>query len=268
MSNQNLKTAIRAHQERTGSNYTTARRAVLAGAPSADPAPPREPFLAAAASSTDPEVLQVLADRELLRRHFHFAAVDFALKVTGTDTGFCGSYDSMSPTPRVHITGIRADEKPGGEFGRWKKAPRDGYWAPAKNSLMEAEFAALNDVPGLPIPGLENLPPLLLGNRFVIPQVFTVDGVAWLRFPMDPVGHPHLRGTETIGTCWTPPERASRALAAWEDYLDGMEARTPRRLDTAERERVKVLLAEHRAREEARRQEFHDFWAKRTTRAS
>lgn len=257
MSKQTLKTAIRDHQKRTGVNYTTARREVLSEEHDTSPAP----FISQAASSTDPAVLQAIEDLHLLERHFFDLRAEFAERVTG-DVKF---YASRSPwgfslVPRLRS--LEADEKPKGEFGRWKQGPRGRGWMPAANSKMEKEFEALNEVPRVSIPGADAVQGLMLGQYIITPRIFVLDGKAWLRFGSDPEGHRDLSDRDRIGSNWVR-ERNSDAVRAIEDWNERFSGKPFTPLDEQEKERVAFLFAEHERREQERREELERFWAER-----
>lgn len=244
MSNQNQKTAIRAHQARTGVNYTTARRAVLAKTTR------REPFLAPGAKTTDPAVLQALADHRLLERHFHFLRNEFVTRVTDQDTAYFTKAWGIVPINNLSAVG---GEKPGGEHGRWKQGYQGLGWIPAKNSRLEAEFNALNNIPSVPVPGIEHVTTLILGNRIYTPAVFALDGVAWLYLPDDVV---QLAAGEqdryVIEGNWEPVAR-SEAIRAGEVWSEQNKTRRLTPLDEAERERVEFLFEEDQRRKDESR---------------
>lgn len=256
MSKQTLKTAIREHQKRTGVNYTTARREVLSEEHDTSPAP----FISQAASSTDPAVIQALADQYLLERYFFHLRVEFVERVTG-DSKFYAHKSAFNSTTVPHLLSLEAEDKPKGEFGRWKQGPRGRGWVPAKNSAMEEEFDALNKVPSVPIPGTEEVQGMLLGHYLVTPQIFAIDGKAWLRFGNSPEGHPDLTDRHRIGTNWVR-ERHSDAVRAIEDWNERFAGKPLLPLDDDERERVAFLFSEQERRDAERRKENERFWAK------
>lgn len=237
MTRQNLKHAIRAHQQRTGTNYTTARRAVLEAS---HPSP--APFLAQAASSTDPRVLQAITDLELLARHLHFRRVEFAARIDGT-RGYTGARSldwSRIPT----LTGIVADQKPGGQAGRWKRGPRSDAWVPAVGSKFATEFQELNRWPHLSVPGADAVNTVFdsAGQRLLVPILFAHDGAAWLVFSTDLAAVPGIGDKTRIGTNWRP-ERHSDAIQAMEGWNEKHANRLMRPLTAAEEERVRSLHA-------------------------
>lgn len=256
MSKQNLKSAIRDHQKRTGSNYTTARREVLSDEHDTSPAP----FIAQAASTTDPAVFQALEDIDLLKRYFYHLRAEFVERVTG-EGKFYGSRSPFNSSPVPRLVSVDSPEKPKGEFGRWKQGPNGRGWVPAVNSKMEEEFEVLNKVPRVSIPGAEHVQGMLLGNYMVTPAIFALDGTIWLHFANDPEGHPDLREDDRIGSNWVR-ERNSSAMRAIEDRKErtgGMRTLHP--LNDDEYERVEFLFAEERRREEERAEENRAFWA-------
>lgn len=262
MSKQTLKTAIRDHQKRTGRNYTTARREVLSAEHDTSPAP----FMAQAASTTDPAVLQALADLDLLERYFYYLRGDFVERITG-DGKFYGSRSAFDSSPVPRMVSVDSEEKPKGEFGRWKQGPHGRGWVPAANSKMEEEFESLNEVPRVKIPGTEQVQGILLGNYLITPLIFALDGTAWLRFNNDPEGHPDLRDDDLIGSNWVR-ERNSSAMRAIEDRKERTGGvRTLHRLNDEEHERVAFLFAEEERRKEERRKENERFWAARRAEA-
>lgn len=258
MSRQNLKTAIRDHQKRTGVNYTTARREVLSQEHDTSPAP----FISQAASSTDPAVLQAIEDLDLLERHFFHLRAEFVERVTG-DVRFYASKSTFSSSRTPRLLAVEAEEKPKGEFGRWKQGPRGRGWMPAANSKMEQEFEALNDVPHVTIPGVSAVDGLILGQYIVTPSIFALDGRAWLRFGSDPEGHPDLQERDRIGINWVR-ERNSDAVRAIEDWNERFAKCPLRPLEDAERARVEVLFEQERIRKEERAEESRRLWASMT----
>lgn len=254
MSKQNLKTAIRDHQKRTGVNYTTARREVLSTEHDTSPAP----FIAQAASTTDPEVLQALEDIYLLERHFFHLRAEFTKRVTGSDK-FFSRREAFFWSPIPEFCAVGGEEKPCGDFGRWKQGPHGRGWVPAKNSKMEAEFDTLNGVPNIPLPGADEVRSIFLGNYVLSPIFLALDGKAWLRFSQNPEGHPDLQDRERIGTNWVR-ERHSDAVRAIEDWNSRNSGKRLLPLDESEKERVEFLLAEEARRKEERRKESEQFW--------
>lgn len=249
MGSQNLKTAIREHQQRTGSNYTTARREVL----SPDHDTTAAPFMSQASSTTDPGVLEALADIDLLKRHFHFLRADFVRRATGQTNFF--ARNSMSASGIHEITAVGGDEKPGGEMGRWKNHDSGGF-VPAKNSKMYAEFEALNHVPSVPVPGAEQVDCLIVGNFLISPTMFVLDGRAWMWFSRDlePLVS-QLRAQDRIGVNWRR-ERNSDAIRAVEDWNARHAGAPLRPLEDAEKDRVELLFATAAERKKARAEAF------------
>lgn len=259
MSKQTLKTAIRDHQKRTGSNYTTARREVLSEEHDTSP----QPFLSQAASTTDPEVIRALEDIDLLKRHFRELRIEFVDRVTGGGEFYSRRGFSSSSISVNRLSAVGGDEKPSGEFGRWKQGPRGRGWVPAKNSKMEEEFDALNDVPHVPIPGTGQITTLLMGNYMVSPVILALDGTVWLYFRTDPEPHiENLNERDRIGVNWVR-ERPSGAIRAIEDWNERYAGTSTPPLSDEEKSRVEFLFAEERRRKEARAEEMREFWAER-----
>lgn len=259
MSKQNLKASIREHQKRTGSNYTTARREVLSEEHDTSP----QPFISQAASTTDPEVIRALEDINLLKRYFREARIEFAERVTG-DSGFYASNGFASSSISVpYLSALAGEEKPSGEFGRWKQGPRGRGWVPAKNSKMEEEFDALNNIPSVSIPGAGHVTSMLVGNYMISPVILALDGTAWLYFGSDPEPKiEHLNESDRIGVNWVR-ERPSSAVRAIEDWNDRHAGKPHLSVTEEERSRVEVLFEEERRRKEMRAEEMQKFWADR-----
>lgn len=254
MSKQNLKSAIREHQKRTGANYTQARREVLSPEHDTSPAP----FMAQAASTTDPEVLQALEDIYLLERHFFHERKAFVERVTGAPE-FFSRRESFGWSPISRLSSVGGAEKPSGEFGRWKQGPHGRGWVPAKNSKMEAEFDALNEVPSVVIPGAERVRCIFLGHYMLNPVFLLMDGKVWLRFSENAEGNQNLSEDDRIGTNWVR-ERNSDAMRAIEDWNERNGKRPLLPLDSEEQTRVEHLFEQERQRKAAHAEEVRKFW--------
>lgn len=169
------------------------------------------------ARTTDPAVLDVLAQNRELDKEFLARGMAFAEAHGGT--GFYSSRWGGTTS----IVAIAADKKP--TSGQWKKHPRGG-WAPYKNNPLHAEFSRIEclqkSVPGLP-EYVESAYNDQMQHYMANPRPFVLDDAVYVGFSFVPQDRNSKHDPKPEDGGWEEI-RASKYVLAMETFNDRIKA--------------------------------------------